>query len=142
MLSCRLGVEMEVSPYIYPPFKIATSRNNGLRMKNVIELCMSDVSRSSRVFAMELRCEFWCKDFRSGLPGVVFTAVSFPLDEVLESSPVPMTVKYFLHFLLRFSVDDYGQWVVLRFASRNQVVRSRSELHYVEHWIELLYPVW
>ena len=124
---------MEVSPYIHPPFKIATSQSNGLRMKNVVKLHVSDVSWSSRVFAMELHCEFWCKDFRSRLPGVVFVAVSFPLDKVLGLSPVPTTIEYFLHFLLRFSVDDYGWWVVLHFASRNQVVRSRSELHYVEH---------
>jgi len=111
-------------------------------MKNVVELCASDVSWSSRVFTMELRCEFWCKDFGSGLLGVVFAAISFPLDEVLESSLVPTTVEYFLHLLLRFSVNDYGQWVVLHFASRNWVVWSQSELHYVEHWIELLHPVW
>jgi len=133
---------MEISSYIHSPFKIATSRSNGLGMKNVVELCASDVSRSSRVFAMELRCEFWCKDFGSGLLGVVFAAISFPLDEVLESSLVPMTVEYFLHLLLHFSVNDYGQWVVLYFASRNWVVWSQSELHYVEHWMELLHPVW
>ena len=130
-----------MSPYIHPPFKIATSRSNGLGMKNVVKLRASDVSWSSGVFAMELRCEFWCKDFRSGLPGVVFAAVSFPLDEVLESSPVPTTVEYFLHLPLRFSVNDYGRWVVLHFASRNWVVWSRSEFHYVEHWMELLHPV-
>jgi len=100
---------MEVSPYIHPPFKIATSQSNGLGMKNVVELCTSDMSWSSGVFAMKLRCEFWCKDFGSELPGVVFAAVSFPLDEVLESSPVPTTVKYFLHLPLYFSVNDYGQ---------------------------------
>jgi len=133
---------MEVSPYIHPPFKIATSQSNGLGMKNVVELHTSDVSRSSRVFAMELCYEFWCKDFGSGLPGVVFMVVSFPLDEVLESSLVPTTVEYFLYLSLCFSVDDYGQWMVLRFASRNRVVWSRSELHYVEHWMELLHPVW
>ena len=111
-------------------------------MKNVVELHALDVSQSSGVFAMELCCEFWCKDFGSGLPGVVFAAISFPLDEVLESSPVPTTVEYFLHLPLRFSVDDYGQWVVLCFASRNRIIRSQSELHYVEHWMELLHPVW
>jgi len=100
---------MEVSPYIHLSFKIATSRSNGLGMKNVVELCTSDVSRSSRVFAMELHCEFWCKDFGSRLPGVVFMAISFPLDEVLESSPVPTTVEYFLYHPLCFSVNDYGQ---------------------------------
>jgi len=111
-------------------------------MKNVVELRALDVSRSSGVFAMELRCEFWYKDFGSGLPGVVFAVISFPLDEVLESSSVPTTVKYFLYLPLRFSVDDYGRWVVLCFASHNWVVWSQSELHYVEHWMELLHPVW
>ena len=142
MLSCRLEVEMEVSPYIHPLFKIAMSQNDGLGMKNVVELCASDVSRSSGVFAMELHCEFWCRDFGSGLPGIVFVAISLPLNEVLESSPVPTTVEYFLYFPLYFSVDDYGQWVVLRRASCNRVVQGRSKLHYVKHWIELLHPVW
>ena len=100
---------MEVSSYIYPPFKIATSRSNRLGMKNVVELYASDVSRSPRVFAMELHCEFRSRDFRGGLPGIVFTAISLPLDEVLESSPVPMTVEYLFYFPLQFSVDDYGR---------------------------------
>jgi len=137
-----LGVKMEVSPYIHPPFKIATSQSNGLGMKNVVELCASDVSRSSGVFAIELRCEFWCGNFGSRLPGIVFVAISLLLNEVLESFPVPTTVEYFLYFLLRFSINDYGRWVVLRLASCNWVVRGRSKLHYVEYWIELLHPVW
>ena len=58
MSLCRSGVEMEVSSYIHPLFKIATSRSNGLRVKDVVEFRASDVSRSSGVFAMELRCEF------------------------------------------------------------------------------------
>ena len=129
-------------PYIHPPFKIATSRSDGLGMKNIVELCVSDVSQSSGVFAMELCCEFWCRDFGSGLPGIVFVAISLLLNEVLESSPVPTTVEYFLYFPLHFSVDDYRQWVVLCRASCNQVVWDWSELHYVEHWMELLHPVW
>jgi len=133
---------MEVSPYIHPLFKIATSQSNGLGMKNVVELCASDVSRSSGVFAMELHCGFWCGNFESGLPGIVFTAVSLPLNKVLESSPVPMTVEYFLYFPLCFSVDDYGRWMVLRLTSCNWVIRGQSKLYYVEHWMELLYPVW
>ena len=93
-------------------------------MKNVVELHASDVSQSSGVFAMELRCEFWCRDFGSGLPGIVFTAISLPLNEVLESSLVPTTVKYFLYFPLRFSVDDYGRWVVLCRVSCNRVIQG------------------
>jgi len=111
-------------------------------MKDVIELCTSDVSQSSRVFAMELRCEFWCRDFGGGLPGIVFTAVFFLLNEILESFPVPTTVEYLLYFPLCFSIDDYGQWVIFRFLSCDQVVQSRSKLYYVKHWVELLHLVW
>ena len=94
------------------------------------------------MFAMELRCEFWSGDFGGGLPGIVFAAISFPLDEVLESPPVPTTVEYLFYFPFHFSVDDYGQWVVLCFPACNWVVRSRSKLYYVEHWMELLHLVW
>jgi len=111
-------------------------------MKNIVELCASDVSRSPRVFVMELRCEFWSRDFGGRLPGIVFIAISLSLDEVLESSPVPMTVEYLFYFPLWFSVDDYGRRVVLCFPACNRVIQSRSELYYVEHWMELLHPVW
>jgi len=133
---------MEVSPYIHPSFKIATSWSNGLWMKDVVKLHASDVSWSSRVFAMELCCEFWYGDFGSRLPGIVFTAISFPLNEILESSLVPTTVEYLLYFPLCFSVDDYGWWVIFHFLSCDWVVWSQSKLYYVEHWVELLHPVW
>ena len=124
---------MEVSSYIYPPFKIATSQSNRLGMKNVVELHVSDVSQSPRVFVMELHYEFWSGNFRGGLPRIVFTAISLPLDEVLESSPVPTTVEYLFYFPLQFSINDYGRQVVLCFPACNWVVWSRSELYYVEH---------
>jgi len=126
----------------HPLFKIAMSRSNGLGVKDVVELCASDVSRSSRVFAMELCCEFWCRDFRGRLSGIVFVAVSFLLNEILESSPVPTTVEYLLYFPLYFSIDDYGQWVIFCFPSCDRVVQSRSKLYYIEHWVELLHLVW
>ena len=132
-MSCHLGVEMEVSSYIYPPFKIATSQSNRLGMKNVVELHASDVSQSPRVFVMELHYEFWSGNFGGGLPRIVFTAISLPLDEVLESSPVPTTVEYLFYFPLWFSINDYGQQVVLCFLACNWVVWSWSELYYVEH---------
>jgi len=71
---------------------------NRLRMKNVVKLRTLDMSQSSRVFVMELCCEFWCRNFGSGLPGIVFVAISLSLNKVLESSLVPMTVKYSLFF--------------------------------------------
>ena len=47
-----------MSPYIHLPFKIAMSWSNGLGVKDVVKLCMSDMSQSSRVFAIELYYEF------------------------------------------------------------------------------------
>ena len=110
-------------------------------MKNVVELRALDVFWSPRVFAMELCCEFQSRDFGGRLLGIVFAAISFLLDEVLESSLVPMTVEYLFYFPLCFSIDDYGRWVVLCFPVCNRVVQSWSELHYVEHWMELLHLV-
>jgi len=111
-------------------------------MKNVVELHVLDVSQSPRIFAMELHCQFWSGDFGGRLPGIVFAAISFPLDEVLESSLMPTTVEYLFYFPLRFSIDDYGRWVVLCLPACNRVVWGWSKLHHVEHWMELLYPVW
>jgi len=113
-------------------------------MKDIVKLHALDVSWSPQVFAMELYCQFWCRDFGGGLPRIVFMAIPFPLDEILilESSPVLMTIKYLLYFPLCFSINDYGQWVVFHSPSCDWVFWSQSKLHYVEHWIELLHPVW
>jgi len=58
---------------------------------------------------MELCCQFWCRNFRGRFPGIMFAAISLLLDEILEFSLVPTTVKYFLYFPLYLSVDNYGQ---------------------------------
>ena len=91
---------------------------------------------------MEFHHQFWYRNFRGRFSRVVFVAILFLLDEILQSSPVPMTVKYLFHFPLWFSVDDYGRWVIHQFPSWNWVVWSQSELYYVEHWVKLLHPVW
>jgi len=93
-------------------------------MKDVVELHTLDVSWSPQVLAMELCCQFWCRDFGGRFLRIVFVAIPFLLDEILESSLVPTTVKYLLYFLLCFSIDDYGQWVVFHFPSCNQVIQS------------------
>ena len=111
-------------------------------MKDIVKLHTSDMSQSSGVFTMKLHCEFWCRDFGGGFPEIVFVAVFFLLNKILESSPVPTTVEYLLYFPLRFSVDDYGWWVIFCFPSCDWVVQSQSKLYYVKHWIELLHLVW
>jgi len=135
-------VEIELFPYIHPSFKIAMPRSNGFQIKDVVELRAPDVSWSSQVFVIEFRHQFWCGNFEGRFPRVVSAAIPFLLDEILESFPVPMTVEYLFYLPLCFSVDDYGQWVIFHFPSCDWVVWSQSKLHYVEHWMELLHPVW
>ena len=136
MSLCCSGVEMEVSPYIHPPFKIAMSRSNRLGVKDVVEFHASDMSRSSGVFVIELCCEFWCKDFGSGLPGVVFVAISFPLNEVLESSAVPTTVEcHKLHSaisspILRRFPRSQSELKALQKTFRSIPVTSRSNQYW------------
>ena len=135
-------VEIELFPYIHPLFKITMSWSNGFRIKDVIELYAPDVSQSSWVFVIEFCHQFWCRNFGGRFPKVVFVTIPFLLDEILESSLVPTTVKYLFYLLLCFSGDNYGQWVIFRFPSCDRVVQSWSKLHYVEHWMELLHLVW
>jgi len=91
-------------------------------VKDVVELHALDMSWSPRVFAMELCCKFWYRDFRDKLLGIVFIAVFFSLNEILESSLVPATVEYLLYFPFHFSVDDYRQWVVFYFSFCDRVI--------------------
>jgi len=93
---------IELSPYIHLPFKIATSRSNGLRMKNVVELHAPDVSWSPGVFAMELHCQFWSGDFGGGVTSlenflwkcnmgyILYPWISL-LESTLETSYKPQT---------------------------------------------------
>jgi len=101
-----------------------TSWSNGFQIKDVVKLHMLDVSQSSQVFVMEFHHQFWYRNFGGGFPRVVFTAIPFSLDEILESSPVPMTVEYFFYLPLCFSINDYGQWVIFCFLFCDWVVRS------------------
>jgi len=75
-------------------------------MKSVIKLHALDVSQSPWVFVMELHYQFWYRDFGGEFPRIVFMAIPFLLDEILESSLVPMTVEYLLYFPLCFSVNN------------------------------------
>jgi len=102
-------VEIELFPYIHSLFKIAMSRSNRFQIKDVVELHTLDVSQSSWVFVMEFHHQFWYRNFRGRFSRVVFVAILFLLDEILQSSPVPMTVKYLFYLPLHFSVNDYGQ---------------------------------
>ena len=102
------GVMYERSFYIYPPSKVAASRSNGSGIENSVEVGLADVSWGSWVLPIVLCDKVQCLDIGGYLPRVVFSAKTLPLDQELEPPPVPVTIQYFFHFPLFFSVDDDG----------------------------------
>lgn len=74
----------------------------------------------------------------SGFPRVVFLAVPFPFDQVLEFAMVDACIEDFLDFILFFLIDDYRR----RFGGFS--VRDdtgcfrRAEAIYVEHRVPLV----
>ena len=71
--------------------------------------------------AIEVHYKIGCRNFGDGLLGVVFAAISLLLDEVLELSPVPATVKNLFHFPLLFSINEYRQRASFWFVAWYQV---------------------
>ena len=57
--------------------------------------------------------ELWGMHLVSWLPGVVTFRVSFPFDEILESSSLAMmsVVHYLLHFILLFTINKIRWWL-------------------------------
>jgi len=82
----------EGSPYIHPPFKVATPRSNGSRLEKDIEVCPADMSRGSWILSIVLHNEVQCLDVRGHLPRVVLSAETLPLNQELEPPPVPATI--------------------------------------------------
>jgi len=71
------------------------------------------------------------------LPGVVFAAISLPLDEVLEPSPVLATVEDLFHFPLLFSINKYRWRVSIWFMAWYWVLQSGRQFDAIEDRIKL-----
>ena len=52
----------------------------------------------------------WRTYICSILPAIVLITVTFPLDEVLESSPENATIKDGFNFIMFLSIDQDGVW--------------------------------
>jgi len=57
--------------------------------------------------AIKVYYKIGCRSFGGGLLGVIFTAISLPLDKVLELSLVPVAIEDLFYLPLLFSVDKY-----------------------------------
>jgi len=88
-----------------------------LGLKNGVEVCPADMSWGGGVLPIVLRDEVRCFDIGGRFPRVVFSAEALPLDQELESPPVPATIQYLFHFSLFFSIDDDGWQQGLQFSS-------------------------
>jgi len=78
-------------------------------LESGVPVTLTDVFQSSQEFAMELHRQFWCGDSGGRFPRIVFAAIPFLLDEILESSLVLMTIEYLFYFLLCFFINNYGR---------------------------------
>jgi len=79
-------------PYIYPPSKVATPQSNSSELEKSVEVCPADVSWSDWVLSIVLCDEVWHLDIGDHLQRVVFSAKTLPLNQELESFPVPATI--------------------------------------------------
>jgi len=96
-----------------------------------------DVSWGSWVFSVIFCDEVWRLDIRGYLPRVVLSAETFPLNQELESSPVPAAIQYLLYLPFQFSVDDNRWWQGAWLPSWYQIVWSGGQLDHVEHRVQL-----
>jgi len=85
-------VMCEGSSYIYLPSKVVAPQSNSSRLENGIKVYLADMSWGSWVLLIVLYNEVQCLDIGGHLPGVVFSAKTFPLNQELEPSLVPATI--------------------------------------------------
>ena len=69
-LEQSVGKVSRVSPssYIPPPLKVVTSRHYNWSERDRGEVCGSDVSRSSKMFSVEVSYKFGCVDIVPRFP--------------------------------------------------------------------------
>ena len=67
----------------------------------------------------------WRTYICSILPAIVFIAVTFPLDEVLESSPEYAAIKDSFNFIMFLSIDQDGVWWWVTLSSWDRIRRCR-----------------
>jgi hypothetical protein len=65
------------------------------------------------------------------LPAIVLITVTFPLDEVLESSPEYAAIKDGFNFIMFLSIDQDGVWWWVALSPWDWICRCR---HQFDHW--------
>jgi hypothetical protein len=65
------------------------------------------------------------------LPTIVLITITFPLDEVLESSPEYAAIKDGFNFIMFLSIDQDGVWWWVALLSWDWICGCR---HQFDHW--------
>jgi len=79
----------------------------------------------ARVSRVKLRNQRWRVYICSILPAVVLITVTFPLDEVLESSPENATIKDGFDFIMFLSIDQDWVWWWVALSSWDRICGCR-----------------
>ena len=80
----------------------------------------------ARVSRVKLRNQRWRVYICSILPAIVFIAVTFPLDEVLESSLEYVAIKNGFNFIMFLSINQDGVWWWVALSSWDRICRCRD----------------
>ena len=89
------------------------------------------------VLHVMLPYQFWGEDLIMGLPGVVRTGVTLPLDQVLKLAPSAMMTMVLdgLNFVLFFSINYFG-WRLCKVDPVFLCLAIRSQQASVEHVVD------
>ena len=86
---------------------------------------------------MEL-CNFFCSvgNISRVFPGVGFSTITFPSDQVLEPALEHSAVDDFLHDVFLFPVYELWWWWLQLVSSHDQVHWGCSQFDHVEDWVK------
>ena len=75
-------------------------------------------------------------DVSGVFPGISFCSVTFPFDQILETSAVHPTVQDPFHYVLFFPVDEFRRRGRTGMSADDRVSRGACQFHDVEDWVQ------
>jgi hypothetical protein len=88
----------------------------------------ANATRGTRMRTVEFSDEVWCLDIALVLQGVLFVAISLPLDEELQPIRSHATIQHPLNFEVFLTLTKNGWWWGHWLLPRDGVSQGRGQL--------------